>query len=66
MKRYILNSICGVEFEILDDPALNTAKLLAQIFSEMGFKVEMSRSNEFRYALMWANSVLSFYELGLE
>ena len=68
--RYLFAALKGEEIK-LDNEGMkaqaemgnNIKKMLSAFPMD---KVEQSTSNEFRYAIMWINSLFSFYELGME
>ncbi|MFH1934300.1 MAG: hypothetical protein ABIN18_22350 [Pseudomonadota bacterium] len=65
---YLASSITGKEIEHPEMKAYHEfGNQITEIFKGMGFdEVQKSDTCNFRHAVMWLNSVFSFYELGLQ
>jgi len=66
---YMFSSLLGKEIKIPEtefdkERGKNFIKMLSETFGDVD-KMVFSENLDFRYAIMWINSVFSFYELGL-
>jgi hypothetical protein len=62
---YLLANLFGIEMPLWTE-AIELGKLLTDKLQKAGFEVATSELTDYRYAVMWLDSLFDFFELGIK